>query len=244
MDDGVRWESWKIGRVLDINAITRKKESTSMKMKLWAALSFVVIASLAMVPHVNAATLWYNGDMNQAGLDNEVVKIVGGEAYSYVYDDFTVTGAPWHVTSVWSNNLMSYTGVTQSGWFIRSGVSNGSPGTLIASGTSAAATMLATGRSATVLSVLRYEYRVEVSGLDITLAPGTYWLSVVPVVPGWNISFISATAGANAVGTPPGNNANSFIVNRYDLGSIYNHFVPIYPHLSNSHDFSMGVSGT
>jgi hypothetical protein len=215
-----------------------------MKMRFCAALLFVVIASLATMPHANAATLWYNGDKSQAGLDNEVVKTVGGEAYGYVYDDFTVTGNAWHVTSVWSNNLMNYTGVTQADWFIRSGVSVGSPGTLIASGTSAAATLSATGRSEMVLGVLRNEYRVEVSGLDITLAPGTYWLSVAPVVPGWDVSFISATAGANAVGTPPGNNANSFMDERYDLGSIYYHFASIYPKLSSSHDFSMGISGT
>jgi hypothetical protein len=118
--------SRKIEWALDLNPITRRNESSSTKMRFWAALLFIVIASLATMPHVNAATLWYNGDKSQAGLDNEVVTIVGGEAYSYVYDDFTVTGSPWHVTSVWSNNLLSFTGVTQADWFIRSGVSNGS----------------------------------------------------------------------------------------------------------------------
>jgi len=128
-----------------------------MRAKVCVTLWFVAIVCLITGAPGHAGTLWYNGDLTQPGLDNEVVLTVGAEAYAYVYDNFTVTGGPWHVTSVWSKNLMNITGVTQADWFIRAGVSNGQPGALIASGTSAAATQTPTGRSAMVMGLLRNE---------------------------------------------------------------------------------------
>ena len=59
------------------------------------------------------------------------------------------------------------------------------------------------------------EYQVTVSGLSLSLpalGSGFYFLNVSPIVPA-NVtgqSFQSTTSGANAVGTPPGNDGNSW----------------------------------
>src|SRR5437773_5442042 len=83
------------------------------------------------------ATLWYNGDFNQVtGLSN-------GSNYQFqdawIYDDF-IAPSGWHVTGVFSNNFFSLGSVPASSarWEIRSGVSAGSGGILIGSGTDVA----------------------------------------------------------------------------------------------------------
>ena len=181
--------------------------------------------------------LWYNGDYaGGSGTVNENSSNVG---VANIYEDFNVT-APggWTVQRLWSNDCMSYSGVTSAAWSIRSGLSAGNGGTIIASGTSSA-TQTLTGRTAW----WGYpEYTVQVTGLNVYLAPGTYWLSVSPLVGsdplsnGQYRSYVSQTSGANAVGAPAGNNGNSFI---YDLPAGYN-FAPD----TFNEDYSMGVAGT
>jgi hypothetical protein len=90
---------------------------------------------------------------------------------------------------------------------------------------------------------------VAVSGLSVTLTAGTYWLTVAPLAQNSSdLSYISTTSGANAIGMPPGNDGNSFVA-----GSFYNtqpggyDFQPAVDHATNPSggppDFSMGVSG-
>jgi hypothetical protein len=142
-------------------------------------------------------TLWYNGDFNGVnGIANEQNTVV---TQASVYDDFIVTGTGWIVTAVFSDNLASTT-ITGANWEIRSGVSAGNGGTLVASGTTAAPLVTPTGRSGFGFT----EYMVEVTGLNVNLAPGTYWLNVTPIGNGAGASFDSQTSGANAVGMPPG----------------------------------------
>ncbi|MCQ9208831.1 MAG: PEP-CTERM sorting domain-containing protein, partial [Omnitrophica bacterium] len=118
---------------------------------------------------------------------------------------------------------------------IRSGISSGSGGTLIAGNTSFA-TQTATGRSGFDYD----EYRIEVSGLNFNLTPGTYWLSVAPVGFGSGRSFVSTTSGLNALGSPAGNNQNAYI-NRPDTG--YNFALTSDISSEWVYDFSMGVEG-
>ena len=54
------------------------------------------------------------------------------------------------------------------------------------------------------------EYTIQVTGLNVNLGPGTYWLNVCPIDSGTGRSFNSTTVGANAIGQPPGNDVNSF----------------------------------
>jgi hypothetical protein len=182
--------------------------------------------------HTPDATLWYNGDFDGTnGLANEQNTIV---SQAGVYEDFNVTGGGWNITSLFSDNLLNTT-VTGANWEIRSGVSEGSGGTLIASGTTNAPLVTLTGRSGFGF----LEYMVQVTGINVTLAPGHYWMNVTPVGNGGGRSFNSTTSGANCVGTPCGNNQMAFFNSTFfgaTFTSTANEGQPT--------DFSDGVIGT
>ena len=177
--------------------------------------------------------LWYNGDFNGVnGLANEMNTLVG---QSSIYDNFIVPAPGWHITSIFSDNLAN-TNVTGATWEIRSGVTEGNGGTVVASGTTTTPVVTPTGRSGFGFT----EFMVEVTGLSVDLAPGTYWLNVTPVGDGSGRSFDSDTSGTNCVGLPCGNDDNAFI-NSSDFGFVF--------HNTSSGDvgqpdFSMGVNGT
>ena len=141
-----------------------------------------------------AACLFYGGDFLDNslyppflanGLANENTLLVPGTPYgAAVWIPFTVPkGETWDVTGLFTNNLSSY-GVLDQGtlptsvayWSINEEVIAGSPGVVVDSGTSPA-TSTATGRAAFALT----EYTVQVTGLSVTLTPGSYWLAVVPI---------------------------------------------------------------
>ena len=83
-------------------------------------------------------------DPNQNGLANENDAIVGGSPYgAATFQNFNWAGGT--VTGLATNNL-SGLNPTTAYWEIRSGVSEGNGGTLVASGTGAT-TNQATGRS-------------------------------------------------------------------------------------------------
>ena len=177
--------------------------------------------------------LWYNGDFNNInGLANEQNTLV---EQASVYDNFIVPSPGWHVTGVFSDNLLNTT-VTGANWEIRSGVSEGNGGTVVASGTTATPVVTPTGRSGFGFT----EFMVEITGLSVDLAPGTYWLNVTPIGDGGGRSFDSDTSGTNCVGLPCGNDDNAFI-NSTTFGFVF--------HNTSSGDigqpdFSMGVNGT
>ncbi|MEO8439253.1 MAG: hypothetical protein ABI540_03420 [Spartobacteria bacterium] len=184
-----------------------------------------------------AGALWYNGDFNGVnGLANERDTSLGSGQYASVYDDFNVNDAEgWDVHSVFSNNLAD-TNVTGATWEIRQGVSAGNSGTLIASGMTATPNVTPTGRDGFGFT----EYMVEVTGLDVFLAPGSYHLNVTPTGDLTGRSFDSTTDGANCIGTPCGNNQNAF----FDSNFFAFFFAPTGdPALGQPYDFSMGVNG-
>ena len=180
--------------------------------------------------------LWYNGDFNGVnGLSNERDDSLGAGQFANVYDDFIVpVGQTWIITDVFSNDL-SNTNVSSVDYSIRSGVSEGNGGTLLAGGNSTIFTHLPTGRSA--FGFTEYQFHTDIPAL--TLASGTYWLNVTPVGDLTGRSFASTTSGANAIGTPPGNDQNAFFNSNFfgaNFTSTANEGQPT--------DFSMGVSGT
>ncbi len=177
-------------------------------------------------------SLWYNGDFDGVnGLANEQNTIVSD---SRIYDDFNVTGS-WHVTAVFSDNLTD-TGITGANYEIRSGVSEGNGGTLLFSGTTSTPIVTPTGGSGFGYT----EYMVEIDGLSIDLAPGTYWLNVTPIGDFNGRSFISTTSGANCVGTPCGDNGNAF----WDSTYFGFNFTAVINVVGEDDDVSMGVIGT
>ncbi len=196
-----------------------------------------------VLPWRGAGTLWYNGD---ADYRDAIANGIGAAPVpdALVYDNFNVTGnSAWTVTGAFSNDFMNYVGVTQAYWEIRTGVSDGDGGTLIASGTSSA-TQVDLGNSFFGLE----EYAISVSGLHVMLAPGEYWLTVAPVSPpvadgDVNYSYIATTSGANAIGSPPGDDGNSFATS---AGYGWN-FTPTTDDSiegPGTWDYSMGINGT
>jgi hypothetical protein len=161
-----------------------------------------------------AGILFYGGDFNPGsvnadGLANEQDLTVSQAA---VYTPFVVGGAGWNVTGLFTNNMMNITALSAS-WEIRSGVSAGNGGTLLFSGTGAP-TVTDTGLFGSGLEV----FQVEVTGLNINLSPGNYWMSVVPIClnadnatcGNGNRSFQANTDGTNAIGTPEPLNLSFF----------------------------------
>jgi hypothetical protein len=182
-------------------------------------------------PTCTPGPLWYNGDFNGVNaLANEENTSIGSGEFASVYDDFIVPSGPvWSVTSVFSDNLEN-TNVTGASWEIRQGISVGNGGTLVASGITMTPVVIPTGRSGFGFT----EYMIEVTGLNVSLPAGIYWLNVTPIGDGTGRSFEGTTSGANCVGTPCGNDGNSFF-NSNEGGANFQ---------GTPYDFSMGVNGT
>ena len=176
-------------------------------MKKLALLSLFALLFLTVV--ANADTLYfYGGDLqpgigNDNGLANENDAIVGGNPYgAATYQNF-IASSDITVSGLFTNNLCGLN--PSSGyWEIRSGVSEGNGGTLIASGTASGNNFSKkpTGRSD--FGFTEYEdWAGSTASLNVSLTAGTYWFAVVPQDPGnANRSFNSNSLnGIDAVGT-------------------------------------------
>jgi hypothetical protein len=201
------------------------------------ALAAALVLNAPVCAQAPPGSLWYNGDWNQihGGLANERNYHFATQAA--VYDDFNVT-APlgWNVTAVFSDNLASPP-ATGADWEIRTGISEGNAGTLVASGTTNSPIVTVIGGHDPP------EYMVEVTGLNVFLpmlpSGQHYWLNVTPVGNGTGGSDNATTSGTNCVGTPCGNDQNAFF-NSTTFGAYFtstaNEGLPS--------DFSNGVIGT
>jgi hypothetical protein len=127
--------------------------------------------------------------------------------------------------------------ITAADWEIRTGVSEGNAGTLVASSTTNSPLVTFTYHA-------ENELRVEVTGLNVFLpmlpSGQHYWLNVTPVGNGTGYSVNSTTSGANCVGTPCGNDDNAFFTSTY-FGTFFDH---TYNQGQGLNDFSMGVIGS
>jgi hypothetical protein len=140
---------------------------------------------------------WEPNNPNANGLSNENDTNIGGDPYgAATYQNFVAFTAIT-VTGLFTNNAIGYT-PTSGYWEIRSGVSEGNGGTLIASGTGSV-TNTPTGRSGFGLD----EYNNTVSGLNVNLTANTYWFAVVPVCTTCDGRSFNTNSldGLNAVGT-------------------------------------------
>jgi hypothetical protein len=203
-------------------------------------LAATVILCVCDVPARATGTLWFNGNLDQRdALVNQT-----GTPDQLIYDNFIVpTGMTFTITSVFSNNAMFQFGAASTAhWEIRSGVSAGSGGTLLASG-DGTDNVTSTGQTFTgIPGVTLNVYTNQVNGLNVTLGAGTYWLAVAPDVSNQN-SFIVTTSGSGAIGTPPGNDGNSFASSTF----LSENFLPTSdPSLEGpgTWDYSMGIIGT
>jgi hypothetical protein len=201
-----------------------------------AALALLNTTAIAQAP---PGSLWYNGDSNGFyGLHNERSTPVNQAA---VYDDFNITGGPvWDVTAVFSDNAIVQGPITGADWEIRTGISEGNGGTLVASGTTTSPVVTPTGRIDGGL----HEYMVEVTGLNVFLpmlpSGQHYWLNVTPVSNGAPAdSYNPTTSGTNCVGTPCGNDQNAFWNSTF-----FGVYFTSTANEGQPYDYSMGVIGT
>lgn len=206
-----------------------------------ALVMFVPMAfSYGTATSAKAATLWYNGDPDgQGSTPNQTFWVRDRSLRRVSLNDFTVptTDGGWEINTIWSNNVVfSNSSFSKAIWEILTVTPvEGTP-------IFTYERYFATGLSPVTITPTNFQVsgqpvvRVSVSGLNIRLAPGTYWLGVAPFHDeedsySYPASVIATTSGANAVGTPPGNNGNSFI----------EAYGPIF---SDSGDYSMGIEGT
>ena len=167
---------------------------------------------------------WYNGE-RQLGIPGYANWYVSSSINARIYDDFVVPDGGWMVAAVFSNNsLYNAPPVSEACWEIRSGVSASVPGNLIATGI---------GPATQTFSADTNDFRIQVNGLKVALAPGRYWLSVAPIGPTGGQSFVSATIGVNGAGDPRGNNG----------GALNADFAPVTStgQGGSSSDFSQGL---
>jgi len=182
--------------------------------------------------------LYYSGDFSAAdpnanGLANEVDAIVTTGSHQYTP---VLPNATWHVTRLLVNSLINYT-PTSATWEIRTGVSEGNGGVLIASG-SGAVTQTPTGRSA--FGFTEFTDSVAVA---VVLNPGTlYWINVTPVC-------AACSGRAFESNVPPGTAANHVgptnILDQNFWNSAF--FATNFTNSNNGgvfHLFSFGVAGT
>ncbi|HEX3878446.1 MAG TPA: hypothetical protein VHW24_15760, partial [Bryobacteraceae bacterium] len=175
------------------------------------AMKTTLLAALLFASPAFGSIYWNNGNPDLQGDLLNGIGLLGGSGNSLVYDDFVVGAGGATVTGVFSNDalgsVMNLAEIGTAFWEIRSGVSDGNGGTLVASGTGAA------NVGSSGVSILGNPiYQIGVNGLNVSLTPGTYWLAVAPDVTTSGIStFIATTAGAGGVGTPQAQNGNSFI---------------------------------
>jgi hypothetical protein len=186
-----------------------------------AVLALTSSAAFAFNTSVRAqpppGPLWYNGDTDLLnGLSNERDTELGSGQFSSVYDNFNVTGGGWNVTEVFSRNLVYFGFVVRGAtWEIRSGTTLvHTGGTLVASGTTVAP----------IVTVIHCGNVTPISNLT-------------------GRSFDEETMGANCVGTPCGNDGNSFLnSNFFDIK--WKPTASLLRDRDPKSDFSMGVNGT
>ena len=190
-------------------------------MRAWPISLFLLCAvSLSSAP-AQGISLWYNGD----ALGPPDYDMLRGSDHCF-YNDFNVGPSGWNVEEVWGIYALKpgYPVATAASWEIRSGMSDGNAGTLVASGEGPL--------TRTEIGEDSWHYflnRMAVPGLSVNLAPGSYWLGMT--LNYQDITWLARTRGTNAIGSPAGNNGNTCEkwFNGYRIVSV---------------DHSMGVGGS
>ncbi len=184
-----------------------------------------MLSGVAMADSVK----FYGGDFDgQNGLSDERGNPVND---AWVFDDFNWAGGT--LTKVFGNYLSNVATITGMEFEIRSGVSAGNGGTLVASG-GGSFTWGVTGAGG--FGLAQYTGVLDVS--DFNLAAGTYFLAVHPIFDDSGRAFLATTGGANSVGTPIANG------NAFFRSTFFNSYYDTMPNiLGNEADFSQGVYG-
>jgi hypothetical protein len=172
------------------------------------------------------AQLYYGGDPGSGGSFASWINNPANTLNQIVFDNFLVGGGGWTISSVFGN-LVAFDVVpmvTTLSWEIRTGMSVGNVGSVVAAGGGGFAV---NGSRHTIATA------------PIFLAPGTYWLSIFADLNGngGTDPFIGpqATQGLNSVNAVLDNQAVWLVgADAFNFGGSAN---PI------SHDFGYGVDG-
>lgn len=188
----------------------------------------VLLCSLASASNCFGGGLFYGGDWNAPH----------GMAHGFefndsdrIWDDFDIGPGGARIEAAFGDHAYgpSTTLPLEARVDIRRGCAPGNPGEILLAG-QFSCSLTPTGRVQSQIT----EYRVRVSGLDIQLPEGRYWLNVWPGTYG---GALSATQGSNAVGSPI-MNYNAFHQSYFWT---QNQFLPMTGIYDN---FSYGVEGT
>lgn len=169
--------------------------------------------AIACIP-VSTYADWYAGDPSPTSLVPLAafawVTNVPSPGYAaYTFDNFTWTNANGGVVDTLGGHFMStlgipITGVTFAQWEIRTGVSVGNGGTLVASG-SGVPVLSSTSFLSQFIGSPNVDpvARVELDVPDFVLAPGNYWLGFSIGDAGGGVAgFVAETVGTNGIGGP------------------------------------------
>ena len=178
---------------------------------------------------------WYNGEW-PSGIPSLPNKWISATEFSRIYDDFEVPAGGWTVVAVFSDNKLDGK-ISKASWEIRTGMGPGNGGKEVAAGVGQAVQVELTNNGEFRKGV-KLGYRIQVSGLNVRLEPGRYWLSVTPVTK--NNSILNATLGKNAVGNPPGSNGQALYLH---AGEAVVSTLAVAPRgqFGQGKDFSQGV---
>ncbi|MDQ2985392.1 MAG: PEP-CTERM sorting domain-containing protein [Armatimonadota bacterium] len=157
-------------------------------MKKLKTLSFLLIVIAGV--SANAQVVFYGGDAD--GRNGLIASTRPGDD-GFSYDDFTLTQQTM-ITGLFGNfSLRDSPLYSTASWELRSGMSAGVPGTLLASGTGAA-TSIVTGRVVN----LDPEFQVTVLGVNQLLSAGTYHMAMSLGNSSGRV-FVNTTSGLDVV---------------------------------------------
>ncbi len=157
------------------------------RLRVVLSLTSIVFFAFAF-PARASETLFYTGDPNNQESIGDYYDPLGGPLpLSQIFEPFTVTSSSgWDINSVFFTELdLAAYPISSAEWSIRYGMAPGFGGVKIAGGTSQTL-----GKSGTTT--------LTVSGLNLILPPGTYWLNITPNSESGRL-FADATSGENSV---------------------------------------------
>lgn len=181
-----------------------------------------VVASLGGVAAADSVK-YYGGDLDDIFFPDQNG---GGFTSAWIYEDFQWDGGA--VTRMFANYLSNSDSIVGMEFEIRSGMSDGDGGTLVASG---GGTSLWTNTGADM-------YRGDLDMADFNLAAGTYMLGLRPIFEGGtdSVAYLGYTFGTNSVGS---SGSGSWFVHAPDYGPNYFDCVAIFGELN----WSQGIYG-
>jgi hypothetical protein len=167
----------------DLKGLPMKSALAVFALALLSLSAFAQDEQEPTPPSYCKPCLFYGGDFDISGpspnaLLNQNTYVEGSSA---VYVPFAVPpNQTWTVAGLFSNNMLSTATLDppQMQWSISTGISQGNPGIVIASGT-AQATLTPTGRSWNGMNEYTALGRLNANEL-VTLTPGHYWMTAVP----------------------------------------------------------------